>query len=395
MHSSARFAAALSTVRDTREAVQQLCEEVGQKLGGSADLALLFFSLDHAPQAEAIARDVCQTLGTKNVLGCTGESIAGNGKEVEDGPALSLWAARWPKVEQRLLQLEFERTPDGGMINGWPEDLPEELPPDAFLILLADPFFFPADLLLERLNEDRPGLRVIGGMASGGHQPGINRLICGDKVLREGAIAVLVQGDVKLRTVVSQGCRPIGKPFVVTKSDRNVVLELGGRPALLQLKEIFDQLPAREQALVQSGLHLGRVVSEYQDRFEQGDFLVRNVVGIDPNQGAVAVGDFIRVGQTVQFHIRDEESADAELRQMLAKVRVAGVSSEAGALLFTCNGRGTRLFRMPHHDASCVAEGLGNLPLAGFFAQGEIGPVTGKNFLHGFTASVAILEGKT
>ncbi len=389
-----QFAATLTTVRDTKVAIREGCQEILKQLNGTPDLVLIFFSLDHAPEAEALASVACAALQTKNVIGCTGEAIAGTGREIEDGPALSIWAARWPGVSQQIMHLEFDRTPDGGVLNGWPEGFGDNLAPDAFLLLLADPFFFPADLLLERLNEDHPGLRVIGGMASGGHQPGINRLICGEKVYREGALAVLVQGPVKLRTVVSQGCRPIGKPFVVTKSDRNVLLELGGRPALLQLKEIFDELPSGEQALVQAGLHLGRVVSEYQDRFEQGDFLIRNVVGIDPNQGAIAVGDFIRVGQTVQFHVRDEDSADAELKQMIAQARAAGLDRNAGALLFTCNGRGSRLFRTPNHDAGCVAAGLGKIPLAGFFAQGEIGPVGGKNFLHGFTASIAIFEPK-
>ena len=172
-----------------------------------------------------------------------------------------------------------------------------------------------------------------------------------------------------------------------------MVYQLGGRPALDQLREIFQTLPTREQMLVNRGLHLGRVVSEYRDRFEQGDFLVRNVIGGDSNTGAIAVGDYIRPGQTVQFHVRDAESADAELRQLLAVVRDAPITGPRGALLFTCNGRGTRLFLQPHHDAGAIEQVLGSIPLAGFFAQGEIGPIGGKNFFHGFTASLAVLEG--
>ena len=179
---------------------------------------------------------------------------------------------------------------------------------------------------------------------------------------------------------------------MVTKAERNIIYELGGRPALLQLKEIFDTLPSREKELVQSGLHVGRVVSEYQEKFEQGDFLVRNVIGIDPKNGSVAVGDYVRVGQTVCFHIRDEETADAELKQLLAVARNDGLSRTSGALLYTCNGRGSRLFRRPSHDAGCIADSLGKIPLAGFFAAGELGPIGGQNFLHGFTAAIAILE---
>jgi small ligand-binding sensory domain FIST len=205
-------------------------------------------------------------------------------------------------------------------------------------------------------------------------------------------LALHVAGPVRLRTVVSQGCRPIGRPYVVTKAERNVIFELGGRPALVQLREIFAELPTREQQLVQQALHVGRVVSEYQDRFEQGDFLVRNVVGIDSTSGAIAIGDYIRAGQTVQFHIRDEEAADAELKQLLAKARAASDAPPAGGLLFTCNGRGTRMFSQPHHDAAAIAQACGPLPLAGFFAQGEIGPIGRQNFVHGFTASLALFE---
>jgi small ligand-binding sensory domain FIST len=194
-----------------------------------------------------------------------------------------------------------------------------------------------------------------------------------------------------MRTVVSQGCRPIGKPMVVTKAERNVIYELGGRPALIQLKELFDTLPTREQRQVQQALHVGRVMSEYKDHFEQGDFLVRNVVGIDPAAGAVAITDYLRPGQTVQFHVRDEQAADGELREMLAQAR-HDLPHAAGGLLFTCNGRGSRLFSDQSHDAQCIAAALGPIPLAGFFAQGEIGPIGRQNFTHGFTASVALFD---
>jgi len=235
-------------------------------------------------------------------------------------------------------------------------------------------------------------VRVVGGMASSATQPGENRLFLGPRTHSTGAAAVLLRGDVRLKTVVSQGCRPIGRPLVVTKAERNVLIELGGKRALLQLKEIFDSLPTREQQLVQRGLHVGRVVNEYREQFELGDFLIRNVIGIDPNEGTIAIGDFFRPGQTVQFHIRDHETADDDLRQHLAAASQAG-PTPAGALLFTCNGRGARLFGKPHHDATCVREAWGNIPLAGFFAAGEIGPVGNQNYMHGFTASLAVFEG--
>jgi small ligand-binding sensory domain FIST len=228
-------------------------------------------------------------------------------------------------------------------------------------------------------------------MASGGAQPGENRLLLGAQTHAEGAVAVHVSGPVRLKTVVSQGCRPIGRPLVVTKAERNIIYELGGKPALVQLRAIFDTLPTSEQRLVQRALHVGRVVSEYQDRFDQGDFLVRNVLGIDAASGAIAIGDYLRPGQTVQFHIRDEHAADAELAQLLSAAKQASGSPPAGALLFTCNGRGTRMFSQPHHDAAAVERAFGPIPLAGFFAQGELGPIGQHNFIHGFTASIGLL----
>jgi small ligand-binding sensory domain FIST len=216
-------------------------------------------------------------------------------------------------------------------------------------------------------------------------------LLLGGETFAEGAVAVYLQGGVSMRTIVSQGCRPIGKPFVVTKADRNVIVELGGKPAFTQLREIFQSLPTRDKQLVQTSLHVGRVVSEYRDHFEQGDFLIRNVIGLDPKQGAIAIGDYIRPGQTVQFHVRDADAADGELKQLVAAVAAAG-GAPAGGLLFACNGRGTRMFPEPHHDARVLAEKFGPIPVSGFFAMGELGAVGEQNFVHGHTASIVLFE---
>jgi small ligand-binding sensory domain FIST len=386
-----RFAAALSTAADLQYALGEVCDTALDQLKATPHLALVFVSADRAAQCGEIAGEVSRRIGTENLMGCTGESIVGTGREIEGETALSLWMAHLPGASLTTMHLDFARSPEGGAIVGWPGDLPAELPEGAALLVLGEPFSFPADMLLERMNEDRPGLPVIGGMASGASSPGENRLLLGDVAHTQGAVAVLLSGGVRMRTVVSQGCRPIGKHMVVTKAERNVIHALGGKPALLVLKELFDTLPTQEQAMVQRGLHVGRVVSEYQDEFRQGDFLVRNVIGIDPDDGAIAIGDYVRAGQTVQFHIRDWQSADVELRQLLERIPVSDAAR--GGLLFTCNGRGTRLFPEPHHDARSVQASLGDIPLAGFFAAGELGPIGGKNFMHGFTASLAVFEG--
>lgn len=389
---ASQFASHLSIRTDSQAAVDELLEHVQGKLAGEPDLAVVFLSGDHRDAADDVARRLCESLGTESLIGCTGESIVGVGREVEIDTAMSLWIGRLPGVRIDPMHLTFERTAEGGVIDGWPDSCDEPWGDRAALLLLGDPFTFPADWLLERLNEDRAGVRVVGGMASAASRPGDNRLILGPRTHADGAVAALLRGDVRLRTVVSQGCRPIGRPLVVTKADGNVLVELGGKRALLQLKEIFDSLPTREQQLVQRGLHVGRVVNEYREQFELGDFLIRNVIGIDPQEGTIAIGDFLRPGQTVQFHIRDEETADDELRQLL-KASATPSPSPAGALLFTCNGRGTRLFSEPHHDAQCVRSAWGEIPLAGFFAAGELGPIGKHNFMHGFTASVAAFEG--
>jgi small ligand-binding sensory domain FIST len=375
---------------DPRRAAIQVCQQAGDELGGPPDLAVLFLSADAADGAGAIAAEVCDRLGTERLIGCTGESIVGRGREVEGQTGASLWLARLPGVDVLPMHLTFRNTPEGPSLLGWPDSLLDGWPGEPSLLLLGDPFSFPADYLLEQINAQHPGAVVIGGMASGAVQPGENRLLRGREVHDEGAVAVMISGPVRVRSVVSQGCRPIGRHLVITKAERNVVLQLGGRPALDQLQLVFGELPTRDRELVNQGVHLGRVVSEYLERFEQGDFLVRNVIGFDPESGALAAGDYFRTGQTVQFHVRDWQTADAELRQLLAAARAGGDQPVGGALMFTCNGRGTRLFPEPHHDALAVRDAFGEIPLAGFFAAGELGPIGGKNFQHGFTASIAL-----
>ena len=289
------------------------------------------------------------------------------------------------------MHLEFETTDDGAAIVGWPDALAESAPADATLLLLADPSAFRRTALLAQLQRDWPGIPVIGGMASGARGPDENRLLFGATAVDSGAVGVLVRGPIRVRSVVSQGCRPIGRPFVVTKAKENVLLELGGLPALAQLQTMYQELTPDEQELAQQGLHVGQVINEYQDQFGRGDFLVRNVQGVDRDSGAVAIGDYARVGQTIQFHVRDAATADEDLNVLLSAARQTAGGALRGALVFTCNGRGTRLFDQPSHDAQAVARLWPQLPVAGFFAQGEIGPVGGKNFVHGFTASIALV----
>lgn len=388
----ARFATSISKLADAREAATTAAREALGRLAGQPDLAVVFASGFTGEELAEIAPVLQGELKTDCLIGCAAESLVYDATEIEAERALVVWLAQLPGVMLVPMHLQFERTDDGVAMLGWPEQLGEQLAAGSSLLLLADPYSFPTDVLLSHLNRHQPDVRVFGGMASGVTSDGDPRLIFGKDALDDGAVGVWMHGPVHVRNVVSQGCRPIGRPLVVTKAQDNVLLELGGRPALAQLQELYQEATPQEQQLMQRGLHVGQVINEYQDHFGRGDFLVRNVQGIDQKAGAVAIGDYVRVGRTVQFHVRDAATADEDLHELLLAARRESAGPCAGALVFTCNGRGTRLFAGPHHDAQAVARQWPALPTAGFFAQGEIGPVGGKNFVHGFTASIALFE---
>jgi small ligand-binding sensory domain FIST len=311
------------------------------------------------------------------------DAVAGGGREVESEPAVSLWlAAGLGPVE--TYAMEFVRTPSGGAYGGYRFGPG----PAGVHLMICDPFTFPATGLLAHLNERIPGAVVMGGMASGG--PGQSRLFVDGRVLSRGAVGAHLSGA-EIHPLVAQGCRPVGDPYTITRADGNLILEIGGRPPLTRLEELAAALPGQEQELLARGVLLGIVIDEYQAELRQGDFLIRGIAGADPGSGAIAVADEVEVGQTVQFHVRDAQSADEDLRRTLERERAAlGGRQAAGALLFTCTGRGSRMFSEPDHDVGLVAKQLGEIPVAGFFCDGELGPVGGQNFLHTFTASIAV-----
>ena len=257
-------------------------------------------------------------------------------------------------------------------------------------ILLADPATFPTEAVLRFLSESAPAVPLVGGLASARTAGGGTALFLGDEVRDEGAVGVRLDG-VEVLPCVSQGAAPIGPELTITAADGHVILELAGRPALEKLRETIEGLPADDLALVQGGLLMGIVVDSNKPDYVQGDFLVRGLVGADPETGQVAVAADVRPGQVVRLHARDAASADRDLREALSvRMRALGGRPPAGALLFSCNGRGRGLFGHDDHDAGVVADELADAPAAGFFAAGEIGPVGGESFLHGFTATVAV-----
>jgi small ligand-binding sensory domain FIST len=382
---------------DARAAASQAVAEARASLGARPpSFAVLFASPHFSGSASALVAAVAGETGGVPLIGCVAQAVAGGGREVESGPAVSLWlAADIGPVE--TFAMEFVQTASGGAFGGYrfnppegPGPPPEPAQHAGIHLMVCDPFTFPAGDLLAHLNQHVPGAVVMGGMASGGLRSGESLLFLDDRVVTHGAVGAHLP-RAGIHPLVAQGCRPIGDPYTVTEADGNLIVELGGKPPLARLRELALALPVQEQELLARGVHLGIVIDEYQVEPGQGDFLVRGIAGADPESGAIAVGGELEVGQTVQFHVRDARSADEDLRRTLEREAAAlGGRPAAGALLFTCTGRGTRMFAEPDHDTGLLAQALGEIPVAGFFCDGELGPVGGQNFLHTFTASIAL-----
>jgi len=387
-----RFFESLSTEGESSAAVAGVCSEASRELEGEApDLGFLFFSSHHADQAEMLAAEVAKRTGVRHLLGCMGESIIGGGRELEDTPSLTLWLARLPGVVVSPFSVTCTQTPDGFCFPTDPEGFFSDRPDDGVAILLGEPYTMPIDAYLRRVNEDYPGIPLVGGMASGAQYPGRNILLSDAGIRMEGAVGVHLSGNVRVKTVVSQGCRPIGSRFVVTACEKNAIHRLGGKLALPSVQGMLESLDDEDRALFQSAPHVGIVINEGQPTFGAGDFLIRNVVGADPQRGSVFISDYIRRGQSVQFHVRDGSTAHDDLQVLLDQERESrDGAAPRGGLLFSCNGRGSRLFACEDHDVGAVRRSVGEIPVSGFFAQGEIGPVGANNHLHGFTACVAL-----
>ena len=376
-----RIAAGVSTELDATAAASEAARLVAAEVGEEPDLAFVFLSASHLADAAEAAEAVRAALSPTHLVGCVAQGVVGRDQEVEEGPGVAVWAASLPTAEIETFHAEPLEVDGSLAVSGFPPLEGADL-----VVLLVDPFSLPAAALLERLNEEAPGLPLVGGVAVGGAPRAVALIRDGD-LMSQGAVGAVLSG-VPVKTVVSQGCAPIGHDSVITQAEGNIVLELAGKPALTRLQEELAALPPETQALAAKGLLAGLVIDENVPEYGRGDYLMRGLLGADEGTGALALGDRVRPGQTLRFHVRDERSADEDLRESLAH-ELAGRKA-AGTLLFTCNGRGSHMFAEPDHDARVVAEALGSEALAGFFCGGEIGPVGGKAFLHGFTATLAI-----
>jgi small ligand-binding sensory domain FIST len=376
----AGLSGAPSAVQAAAEAAREARAAVG---GGLVDLAFVFLSADHVEDAEAALWTASSELGATYLLGCVAQGVVGRDRELEHGPGVSVWAAALPGGEIETFHATAFETGDGVAVGGIP---PLE---DADLVtLLVDPFTFPTGGFLSRLAEEEGSVPLVGGLAAATGEPEAQALFLDGEVLREGAVGAVLRG-VRVRTVVSQGCAPIGSDSVITSAEENVVLELAGKPAVERLRDELQAMTVEEQGLAaRGGILAGLVIDENRSEYRRGDYLMRGLIGADEDTGEIEIGEAVRVGQTLRFHVRDARSADEDLRENLAEALDG--DSAAGALLFTCNGRGTNMFPTPDHDARAVAAGLGGDAVAGFFCAGELGPVGGRPFLHGFTATIAL-----
>jgi small ligand-binding sensory domain FIST len=385
-----QFAAAVSTREKGFAAGRELVDSVGERVP-KPDLAVLLFTAPLLESSGDLAAAVREALAPRVLIGCSCESVIGGDREVERVAAASLLAGSLPGVDLRPFRAGLS---DWRRLIDDPAEL-RDLCGAAIdhrgTVLMGDPMTTPVAELLTAFDHAFAGKPVVGGMASAGFEPGVNTLILNDEILHDGAVGVGLGGPIAIDTVVSQGCRPIGRPLVVTQAEENWIVRLSRRPAVEVANEMLADLPESERELVlRNGLFIGVVIDEYRENFHRGDFLIRHFMGADRESGAVAIGETVRPGQTIQFHVRDADTATEDLDLMMADQSARGPA--AGGLLFTCNGRGTRMFEQPHHDVRAVLRHLPGLPLAGFFAAGELGPVGGKPFLHGHTASLALFR---
>ena len=390
-----KWASAVSERADLEEAMEEAAAEVRAELGDSQpDMSAGFVSPHHAQGYGRVSSLVAKTLGPRVLLGCSGGGVIGGGQEVEFRPGLSLTAAALPGVELLPFHVEQGALPDPdappeaweGLVGTTPASQPH-------FLLLADPFTFPAERLVQGLDYAFTASIKIGGLASGAQRPGGNALFLGDQVHGSGAIGVALQGNIAVEAIVAQGCRPVGPVMRITRCDQNMLIELDDRPAVEALRGLFHTMSSEDQTLASHSLFLGIAMDTLQDEPDLGDFLVRNLMGMDPRTGALAIGEMLQEGQQVRFHLRDATTSGEELDGLLA--RYAGDRPGApdwGSLLFSCLGRGEGLYGVPNHDSDLFRRYVGRIPLGGFFCNGEIGPVGGTTFLHGYTSSFGIFR---
>ncbi len=373
----------------SEQIVIDAAREALREVGGHVTCAFVFASADYQPFL-ADFLELIQLHGhVPTIVGCSGTGLIATGEEAEQATGFSLLFLHLPKTQLHTFVFDQAQAESLASTGRWHEATgvrPGEV--DAWIVL-GNPMTLPIDEWLPGWNAAYPDAPSLGGLASGGAD-GSEMFVFHNRKLVEAGVALGFRGGLRVHTIVSQGCRPIGEPFTITGAEENIVTSLGSRPAYERLSETFEALPSSDKAHAAGNLFAGLAMTEYVEDFKTGDFLVRNLIGADPDSGALAIGAHPRVGQTLQFQLRDRRSANDDLHRMLLEKTRTGVRPFA-SLIFSCNGRGRNLFGVSNHDATAISEHFGPVPTAGFFCNGEIGPVGGRNYVHGYTASVALL----
>jgi small ligand-binding sensory domain FIST len=370
--------------------------QVGDALTTEPDLVFLFASPAYAEHFNHIAGIAYERTGARVLVGCSGQGVIGPEREIEDRPALSLLGAAMPDATLHAVHISQSSIEACASAEDWQRLTGVSLDDVNAWLIFSDPFTLNPETLLAGLASAYPGVPLVGGVASGSPRVRQTHLFLNGAVHHSGAVLVAIGGAYTVQTVVSQGTEPIGETWTVTSAQGNMLETIGGRPTYEVLVETVQALPPEVQMRARTNLLIGLAADEYRDRFVRGDFVIRNLLGVDQASGALALGAHPRVGQTVQFQIRDAGAADDELRAMLSVTRSElGDRHPVAALLCSCNGRGAALFGTPDHDARALAGEFGPLPAAGFFCNGEIGPIGGVPFLHGFTASIGLIVSRS
>lgn len=391
---------ALSTRSSLEAAINDVVEQAVTSLTAPADLGLVFISSAFMSEYTRLLPLLAEKLSVPVLIGCSaggviGRKQTGKTEEIEAEPALSLTLAHLPGVKIRPFHILAEELPDSDSSpNAWIDLVGVPQSPVPQFILFSSPFGSATNDLLQGLDFAYPGSVVVGGQASSGFMNGPVGLFCNDKLCREGTVGIALTGNIVLDTIVSQGCRPIGQPLQVTKAERNIILELDEKVPLMVLRNLISSLSEEDRTLAQHSLFVGLAMDEFRMNLHSGDFLIRNILGVDPKAGAIAISDRIRAGQRLQFHLREAQASSQDLEILLQEYQNENENtsqpSPVGALMFTCLGRGIGLYGQPNFDSQLFSRYFHDIPLGGCFCGGEIGPVSGRTFLHGYTSVFAI-----
>jgi small ligand-binding sensory domain FIST len=410
-----QWANALSTRPSLETAVAEVVDRVQQSLRADPHFGLVFISSAYASEYSRLMPLLKERLSVPVLIGCGGSGIIGMNaqgepQELEGEPALSLSLAHLPDVSVHAFYIPTDNLPDlDSPPSAWVELVgvpPQEQPQ---FILLAQPFTAGVNDLLQGLDFAYPGSIKVGGLASASAMGAPSGLFCNYKLYRDGIVGVALSGNIVIETIVAQGCRPIGQTYQVTVCERNILLELAeqdgtklttdetqSRPPLEILRDLIQSLSEADRQLAQHSLFVGVARDEFKQQLGHGDFLIRNLLGVDPRVGAIAIGDRVRPGQRIQFHLRDARTSEEDLELLLQRYRKqeSHATDAAGALMFSCLGRGERLYGKPDFDSKLFRRYLKTIPMSGFFCNGEIGPVGGSTFLHGYTSVFGICRSK-